>query len=93
MFLATSFTSSFVFARLQSAFTFFQSDALAFTILGLEDKRSAKPSENVADRVGMQPGTCEAADGISCMRFIACFFIFIPVSEIDIPFCCFCEEF
>ena len=89
MFLATSFTSSFVFARLQSAFTFFQSDALAFTILGLEDKRSAKPSENVADRVGMQPGTCEAADGISSMRF----FTYIPVSEIDIPCCYFCVEF
>ena len=56
MFLATSFTSSFVFARLQSAFTFFQSDALAFSILGLEDKRSAKPSENVADRVGSNLG-------------------------------------
>ena len=56
MFLATSFTSTIVFARLQSAFTFFHSEALAFSILGLEDKRSAKPSENVADRVGSKLG-------------------------------------
>jgi len=55
VFLATSFTSSIVFARLQSAFTFFQPEALAFSILGL-DKRSAKPSENVADRVGSNLG-------------------------------------
>lgn len=55
MFLATSFTSSIVFARLQSAFTFFQPEALAFSILGL-DKRSAKPLENVADRVGSNLG-------------------------------------
>jgi hypothetical protein len=35
VFLATCFTSSFVFARLQSAFTFFQPDALAFSICGI----------------------------------------------------------
>ena len=56
MFLAASFTSSFVFTRLQSAFTFFHYEALAFSILGLEDKCSAKPSENVADRVGSNLG-------------------------------------